>query len=422
MSSGAGRKEPIMENVFACCAGLDIHQKSVEACVRRLEPAGQLHHQTRHWGTMTRDLLAMADWMAAQGVTHVAMESTGVYWKPIYNILESRFTVLLVNARHLKQVPGRKSDVRDCQWIAQLLQHGLLKGSFVPPRAQRELRDLTRHRAQLVEEKTRTVNRLHKVLEDGNIKLASVATDILGVSGRAMLEALMEGQEDPVKLADLAQRQLRGKIPELEKALEGHLTEHHRFLLRLLWKELAQQEELIAELDRKIEEHTRPFADEIERLDAVPGVDRRVAEVVLAEVGSDVKPFPTHSHVASWAGMCPGNEESAGKRQRRRITPGNRWLKRSLVQAAWAASHTKNTYLASQYRRLAGRRGKKRALVAVGHSILVIFYHMLKERTTYKNLGGDFFDRLEPERLTRYYVKRLEDLGHKVTLESGVPA
>ena len=411
-----------MENVFACCAGLDIHQKSVEACVRRLEPAGPLHQQTRHWGTMTRDLLAMADWMAAQGVTHVAMESTGVYWKPIYNILESRFTVLLVNARHLKQVPGHKSDVRDCQWIAQLLQHGLLKGSFIPPRTQRELRDLTRHRTQLVEEKTRTVNRLHKVLEDGNIKLASVATDILGVSGRAMLEALMEGQEDPVQLADLAQRQMRGKIPELEKALEGHLTEHHRFLLRLLWKELAQQEELIAELDRKIEEHTRPFADEIERLDAVPGVDRRVAEVVLAEVGSDVKPFPTHSHVASWAGMCPGNEESAGKHLRRRITPGNRWLKRSLVQAAWAASHTKNTYLASQYRRLAGRRGRKRALVAVGHSILVIFYHMLKERTTYKNLGGDFFDRLEPERLTRYYVKRLEDLGHKVTLESGVPA
>jgi transposase len=422
MSSGAGREESNMENIFPCCAGLDIHKKSVEACVRRLEPTGQMHHQTRHWGTMTRDLLAMADWMAAQGVTHVAMESTGVYWKPIYNILESRFTILLVNARHLKQVPGRKSDVRDCQWIAQLLQHGLLKGSFIPPRTQRELRDLTRHRTQLVEEKTRTVNRLHKVLEDANIKLASVATDILGVSGRAMLEALMEGQEDPVQLADLAQRQLRGKIPELEKALEGHLTEHHRFLLRLLWKELAQQEELIAELDTKIEEQTRPFANEIERLDAVPGVDRRVAEVVLAEVGSDVKPFPTHSHMASWAGVCPGNEESAGKRRRQRITPGNRWLKRTLVQAAWAASHTKNTYLASQYRRLAGRRGKKRALVAVGHSMLVIFYHMLKERTTYKNLGGDFFDRLEPERLTRYYVKRLKDLGHKVTLEPGVAA
>ncbi len=411
-----------MEDIYPCCAGLDVHKESVEACVRRMEPTGRLHQQTRHWGTMTRDLIAMADWMAAQGVTHVAMESTGVYWKPIYNILECRFTVLLVNARHLKQVPGRKSDIRDCQWIAQLLQHGLLKSSFIPPRGQRELRDLTRHRTQLVEEKTRTVNRIQKVLEDANIKLASVATEILGVSGRAMLEALIEGEEDPVKLADMAQRQLRGKIPELEQALEGHLTEHHRFMLRLLWKQLAQQEELISELEAKIQDVTRPFAGEIERLDAVPGVDRRVAEVVLAEVGADMSPFPTHQQVACWAGMCPGNEESAGKRRRRRITPGNRWLKRTLVQAAWAASHSKKTYLASQYRRLAGRRGKKRALVAVGHSMLVIFYHMLKNATTYAELGGDFFDRLEPVRLTRYYVKRLEALGHKVTIESPVAA
>ncbi len=231
-----------MDEIFACCAGLDVHKESVEACVRRMEPTGRLHQQTRPWPTMTRDLLAMADWMAAQGVTHVAMESTGVFWKPIYNILEGRFTVLLVNARHLKPVPGRKRDIRDCQWIAQLLQHGLLKGSFIPPRAQRELRDLTRHRVQRVEEKGRTVNRLHKVLEDANLKLASVATDILGVSGRAMLQALIEGQENPVPLADLAQRQLRGKIPELQKALQGYLTEHHRFLLRLLWKQLAQQE------------------------------------------------------------------------------------------------------------------------------------------------------------------------------------
>jgi len=418
MSSGAAREESIVEDIYPCCAGLDVHKESVEASVRRMEPTSRLHQQTRQWGTMTRDLLRMADWMAAQGVTHVAMESTGVYWKPICNILESRFTVLLVNARHLKQVPGRKSDIRDCQWISQLLQHGLLKGSFIPPREQRELRDLTRHRTQLVEEKGRTANRIHKVLEDANIKLASMATEILGVSGRAMLEALSAGQEDSIKLADLAQRQLRGKIPELEKALEGHLTEHHRFMLRLLWKQLAQQEELIAELEARIEEVTCPFAAEIERLDAVPGVDRRVAEVVLAEVGADMSPFPTHQHVASWAGMCPGNEESAGKRRRRRITPGNRWLKRTLVQAAWAASHSKKTYLASQYRRLAGRRGKKRALVAVGHSMLVIFYHMLKEGTTYAELGGDFFDRLEPARLTRYYVKRLEALGHKVRLES----
>lgn len=411
-----------METLIPRCAGLDVHKESVETSVRRMEPMGRVHEETRHWGTMTRDLLAMADWMAAQGVTHVAMESTGVFWKSIYNILESRFTVLLVNARHLKQVPGRKSDIRDCQWIAQLLQHGLLKGSFIPPRAQRELRDLTRHRTQLGEEKTRTVNRLHKVLEDANIKLASVATDILGVSGRAMLERLIKGEDDPVKLANFAQGQLRGKIPELEKALQGHVTEHHRFMLALLWKQLAQQEELIVELDRRIEEQTRPFAGEIERLDAVPGADRRVAEIVLAEVGADMKPFPSHQHLASWAGMCPGNEESAGKRRRRRITPGNRWLKRTLVQAAWAASHTKNTYLASQYRRLAGKRGRKRALVAVGHSILVVVYHMLKAGSSYADLGVDFFDRLEPERLTRYYVKRLESLGHKVSLEISVRA
>ncbi len=411
-----------MENIFACCAGLDVHKQSVEACVRRIQPNGRVHQETRHWGTMTPDLRAMADWLAAEGVTNVAMESTGVFWKPIFNILESRFTVLLVNARHLKQVPGRKSDVRDCQWIAQLLQCGLLKGSFIPPLAQRELRDLTRHHTQLVEEKTRTINRIQKVLEDANIKLASVASDVMGVSGRSMIQRLIEGETDPHKLADLAQRQLRGKIPELEKALEGKLTDHHRFLLQMLWKELAHQEELIAELDAKIEEQTRPFAAEIERLDAIPGVDRRVAEVLLAEVGPDMKPFPSDQHLSSWAGMCPGNEESAGKRRRRRITPGNRWLKRTLVQAAWAASHTKNSYLASQYRRVAGHRGRKRALIAVGHSILVIYYHMIKAGTSYADLGGDFFDRLEPERLTRYYVKRLERLGHKVTLETSVAA
>lgn len=409
-----------MENIFPCCAGLDVHKESVQACVRRIEPSGQLLQQTRQWATMTGDIRMMADWLAAQGVTHVAMESTGVYWKPIFNILESRFEVLLVNARHLKQVPGRKSDIRDCQWIAQLLQHGLLKGSFIPPRSQRELRDLTRHRVQLVEEKTRTSNRIEKILEDANIKLGSVASEVMGVSGRAMIQALLEGNKDPAQIADLARRQLRGRIPQLEKALEGHLTEHHRFLLRLLWKELTQQEALIAELEAKIEEMTRPFTAAIERLDEVPGLDRRVAQVVLAEIGTDMSPFPTHQNMTSWAGMCPGNEESAGKRRKRRITPGNRWLKRSFVQAAWAASHTKNSYLASQYRRLVGRRGKKRALIAVGHSLLVIVYHLLKDGTRYADLGGDFFDRLQPQRLTRYYLKRLEKLGHKVILEPHV--
>ena len=332
---------------------------------------------------MTRDIRAMADWMAAQGVTQVAMESTGVYWKPIYNILEGRFTVLLVNARHLKQVPGRKSDLRDSEWIAQLLQHGLLKGSFIPPRWQRELRDLTRHRIELVEENGRTVNRIHKLLEDTNIKLASVATDILGASGRAMLQALIDGQEDPVKLAESGPAELAGQDSRTGESPGRPSDRPSSLPVAAAVETTAQQEELIAEVDTRIEELTRPFADQIERLDAVPGVDRRVAEVWLAEVGADMNPFPTDENLASWAGMCPGNEESAGKRKRRRITPGNRWLKRTLAQAAWAASHTKNSYLASQYRRLAGRRGKKRALIAVGHSMLVIFYHMLKQGTTY---------------------------------------
>ena len=282
---------------------------------------------------MTRDLWAMAEWRAAPGVTHVALESTGVYWKPISDILEERFRVLLVNARHRKQVPGRKSDIRDCQGIAQRLQPGLLQGSFMAPRGQREWRDRTRLRTQLVEEKTRTLNRLPKEWEDAHIKLGSVASQVLGVSGRALLQALREGEQDAVKRADFAPRKRQGKIPEREKALQGHVTAHPRFMWKLLGKQLAQQEELIAELEGKIEEQTRPLAHEVERLDAVPGVDRRVAEGVLAEVGADRKPFPTPRHLASWAGMSPGNEESAGQRRRRSTTPGNRWLKRSLVQA-----------------------------------------------------------------------------------------
>lgn len=328
-----------METIFARCAGLDIHKETVEATVRILEGI-RVRQQSRRWGTMTGEVQAMADWLEGQGVTHVAMESTGVFWKPIYNILEGRFTVILVNARHLKQVPGRKSDVRDSQWIAQLLQHGLLRGSFIPPRSQRELRDLTRHRTQLVGEQTRVANRIHKVLEDANIKLGSVASDILGVSGRAMIQALMEGEQEACKLADMAQGQLRGKIPELERALEGRVTDHHRFMLRLLWKELASVEELIAQVERKIEEVTRPLAPRIEQMDPVPGVDRRIAEVVLAEVGADVSPFPTHQHLASWAGMSPGNEESAGKRRTGRTTQGNRWLRQALVQAAWAGGQS----------------------------------------------------------------------------------
>jgi transposase len=405
-----------METVYASCAALDVHKETVEATVRRMEK-GRLWAETRGFGTMTRDLLALSDWLVSERVTHVAMESTGVYWKPIYNILEGQFQVLLVNAQHVKQVPGRKTDVSDSQWLAQLLQHGLLRGSFIPPRPLRELRDLTRQRAQLVSEQTRVANRLHKTLEDANIKLSSVASDILGVSGRQMLRALIAGQEDPRELAELAKRRLRGKIPELRLALHGRVTDHHRFMLRLLYQHLEHIEAAVEELNRRIEAATRPFEEQINRLDEVPGIDRRVAEVILAEIGPDMSVFPTAHHLASWAGVSPGNQESAGKRKTGKTTKGNRWLRQGLAQAAWAASHSKDSYLAAQFKRLAPRRGKKRALIAVGHSILVIVYHLLKEGGSYCDLGPDYFDRLAPQRLTRYLVRRLEKLGHRVVLE-----
>jgi len=366
---------------------------------------------------MTCDLLAWSDWLAEQGVEHVAMESTGVYWKPVFNILESRFAVMLVNAQHIKQVPGRKTDVKDCAWIAQLLQHGLLRASFVPPPPIRELRDLTRQRAQLIAEKATAAKRIQKVLEDANIKLASVATDVLGVSGRAMLEAMIAGQDDAEQLADKARRRLRKKIPERQTALQGRVTEHHRFQLRILMDPMTHLEGLIGRLGVKIEEVLAPFAEAAERLTTIPGVDQRTAETVIAAIGMDMKPFATAEHLASWAGMCPGNNESAGKRKSGRTTKGSRWLRQVLTQAAWAASHTKDTYLSSQYRRLAARRGKKRALAALGHTLLVVIYHLLKDGTKYHELGGDFLERLEPERLTRQLINRLEKLGHKVILQ-----
>jgi transposase len=406
-----------MEPIHRCCAGLDVHKQTVVACVRRLDPCGHAHHEVRTFGTMTCHLLALADWLAGEGVSHVAMESTGVYWKPIFHLLEGRFELLLVNAQHIKQVPGRKTDVKDCEWIAQLLQHGLLRPSFLPPAPIRELRDLTRQRTQLVQELATVANRIHKVLEDANIKLASVATDVLGTSGRDMLEALIAGCTDPEKLADLARRRLRAKIPELRQAFQGRVTDHHRFLLRMHLDHVAHLEALIGRLSARIDEVLAPFAEAADRLRTIPGISERAAETVLAEIGTDMGQFPSDGHLASWAGMCPGNDESAGKRRSGRTTKGNRWLKRILVQAAWAASHTKGTYLAAQYRRLARRRGAKRALVAVGHTLLVIIYHLLKRGTTYHELGPDFLDRLEPERLTRQLVRRLESLGHKVSLE-----
>ena len=412
-----------MDIVVACCAGLDVHKKTVGACRRCLQSNGKVRKEVRTFGTMTADLLALSDWLAEADVTQVAMESTGVYWKPIWNVLESRFQMLLVNARHIKQVPGRKTDVKDAEWIAQLLQHGLLRGSFVPCTPQRELRELTRQRKQLIQARAAVANRIQKVLEDANIKLASVATDVLGVSGRAMLEAIIAGQEDPEVLAEMARRRLRSKIPELRLALRGRVTDHHRFLLRLLLDEVAQQDGLIARLSARITEvMPAPFAEAVQRLVTIPGIDERAAENILAEVGTDMGQFPSAGHLASWTGMCSGNRESAGKRQSGKTPKGNRWLRAMLVQAAWAASHTKNTYLSAQYRRLAGRRGKKRALVALGHTLLVIIYQVLKGRTGYRELGPDYFDRLDTERLTRTLVRRLERLGHKATLQPQEPA
>jgi len=406
-----------MEILYRCCAGLDVHKKTLVACVRRIDAAGKAHQAVRTFGTMTCHLLALSDWLAEQGVEQVAMESTGVYWKPVFNILEGRLAVMLVNAQHIKQVPGRKTDVKDCAWIAQLLQHGLLRASFVPPPPLRELRDLTRQRAQLVAEKATAANRIQKVLEDANIKLASVATDVLGVSGRDMLEAIIAGEDDAEKLADLARKRLRNKIPALQTALRGRVTKHHRFQLRLLLDHVMHLEELIGRLGGRIEEVMAPFAEAVERLTTIPGVEHRAAETVIAEIGTDMNQFPTAEHLASWAGMCPGNNESAGKRKSSKTTKGSRWLRQMLTQAAWAASHTKDTYLSAQYRRLAARRGKKRALVAVGHTLLVITYHLLKNHTTYKELGGDFLEHLEPDQLTRQLVKRLEKLGHNVILQ-----
>jgi transposase len=363
---------------------LDVHKKTVVACIRRLGPEGQPEEQVRTFGTMTGDLLELADWLATHGVTTIAIESTGVYWKPVYYILEDLFPVMLVNAQHIKQVPGRKTDVKDCQWIAELLQYGLLHPSFVPPTEIRELRDLTRQRAQLVSARTAVSNRIQKVLEDANIKLSSVASDVLGVSGRAMIAALIGGESDPEQLAELARRRLRGKIPQLQRALQGRVSDHHRFLLRMLMDDVRHLDQQIEQFNERMDAVMTPFSQAVDRLMTIPGVNRRAAEVIVAEIGTDMSRFPTAGHLSSWAGMCSGNHESAGKRRSGRTTKGDRWLRQTLVQVAWAASHTKQTFLAATYHRWVKRMGKKRALVALGHKILVLIYELLKDRTTYQ--------------------------------------
>lgn len=405
-----------MDVIYRRCCGLDVHKESVYACVLILEN-GEKQKQLRRFGTMTRELLELADWLRQLGVTHLAMEATGVYWKPVWNLLEGQLEMVLVNAQHIKKVPGRKTDIKDCEWIADLLQHGLLRGSFVPPQPQRDLRDLTRYRVRLEESKVRVANRIQKVLEDANVKLASVASDVLGVSGRAMLRAMIAGEQDPAALAELARRGLRKKLPELCQALQGNLRDHHRFLLRQLMQELDFLEHQVGEVEARIAELMRPFERAVTLWDSIPGIDRVTAWSLVAEMGTDLKPFHSSRELAAWAGLCPGNNESAGKRKSGAMRKGNRWLRRALSQAAWAAAHTKRTYLAARFHRLCARRGLKRAVVAIAHKLLQIAYWLLQHDCPYRELGGDYFDHLKPEALTRFYLRRLQQLGHTVTLQ-----
>lgn len=408
-----------MDTIYPHCAGLDVHKDSVWCCVRHLSPAeGKARQEVRVFGTATRALLELSDWLAREGVTHVAMESTGVYWKPVWNVLEDRFVVMVVNAQHIRNVPGRKTDCKDCQWIGQLLQHGLLRASFVPQRGQRELRDLTRQRVQLIQEKSRVANRVQKTLEDANVKLASVASDALGQSGRAMIRALIDGDKTPEQMADLAKARLRAKIPLLKDALAGQVTDHHRFMLRQLMDQIEHLEDQVEDFDQRIEQVMSPLEQKaVENLDQVPGIDVRAAQNIVAEIGADMSRFPSSGHLCSWAGMCPGNHRSGGKRGKGTMNQGNRWLKRTLMQCAWAASRKKNSYFQGQYRRLAARRGKKRAAAAVAHSQLVVAYHLLRDGTEYHELGSNHFDNLAQSQRTAPLVKRLEKLGYRVTLD-----
>jgi transposase len=406
----------VMETIYQRCCGLDIHKKVVVACLIRPGPRGKPGKEIRSFGTMTPDLLELSDWLGAAGCTHVAMESTGVYWKPIYNILEGNFELLLVNAQHIKTVPGRKTDAKDCEWIAELLQHGLLRGSFVPQQEGRELRELTRYRSSLVRERTAEINRLQKTLEGANIKLASVASEVTGVSGRAMLKELVAGNTDAKVLAQLAKGQLRRKIPQLERALVGQFGSHQSFLVARQLAHIDFLDDAIEQVSQEVAERMGPFEEALERLDTIPGVGSWTAEVIVAEIGTDMSRFPSAGHLASWAGMCPGNNESAGKRKSGKTRKGSKWLRVALTEAAYAAGRGKGTYLSSQYHRLVARRGKKKAAIAVGHTILVIAYHILKDHTTYQDLGPDYFDQRQSTRLTTRLVNRLQGLGYEVSL------